>query len=39
MQTISSGESVFLGIDLEPGVEYTAIDFTTGSQETFTAGV
>lgn len=39
MQTISAGESVFLGIDLEPGVEYTAIDFTTGSQEVFTAGV
>jgi len=39
MQTISAGESVFLGIDLEPGVEYTAIDFTTGSQQVFTAGV
>jgi hypothetical protein len=39
MHTISAGESVFLGIDLEPGVEYTAIDFTTGSQQVFTAGV
>jgi hypothetical protein len=39
MQTISAGESVLLGIDLEPGVEYTAIDFTTGSQEVFTPGL
>jgi hypothetical protein len=38
MQTISAGESVFLGIDLEPDVEYTALDFTTDSQQTFTAG-
>jgi plastocyanin len=37
MQTIPAGESVFLTIDLEPGVEYTAIDFTTESIETFTA--
>jgi hypothetical protein len=36
MQTIPEGESVFLTIDLEPGVEYTAIDFTTESMETFT---
>ena len=36
MQTIPAGESVFLTIDLEPGVEYTAIDFTTKSTETFT---
>jgi hypothetical protein len=36
MQTIPAGESVFLTIDLQPGVEYTALDFTTGSKETFT---
>lgn len=36
MQTIPAGESVFLTIDLEPGVQYTAIDFTTESKETFT---
>jgi len=36
MQTIPEGESVFLTIDLEPGVEYTALDFTTESMETFT---
>lgn len=36
MQTIPSGESVFLTIDLEPGVEYTALDFQTNSMETFT---
>jgi hypothetical protein len=36
MQTIPAGESVFLTVDLEPGVQYTAIDFTTESQETFT---
>lgn len=36
MQTISEGESVFLTIDLEPGVEYTALDFTTSSRETLT---
>jgi hypothetical protein len=36
MQTIPAGDSVFLTIDLEPGVEYTAIDFTTESIETFT---
>jgi hypothetical protein len=34
MQTIPEGESVFLTIDLEPGVEYTALDFTTSSRET-----
>ena len=36
MQTIPAGESVFLTIDLEPGVEYAALDFTTKSKETFT---
>jgi hypothetical protein len=36
MQTIPSGESVFFTIDLEPGVEYTALDFSTNSTETFT---
>jgi hypothetical protein len=36
MQTIPAGKSVFLTIDLEPGVQYTALDFTTGSKETFT---
>lgn len=36
MQTIPAGESVFLTIDLEPGVEYTALDFATNSRETFT---
>jgi uncharacterized cupredoxin-like copper-binding protein len=36
MQTIPAGESVFLTIDLEPGVQYTALDFTTESRETFT---
>ena len=36
MQTIPEGESVFLAIDLEPGVDYTALDFTTNSRETFT---
>jgi len=36
MQTIPSGESVFLTIDLEPGVEYTAVDFSTNSRMTFT---
>jgi hypothetical protein len=35
MQTIPAGESVFLGIDLDPGVDYTAVDFTTNSRETF----
>lgn len=35
MQTIPEGESVFLTIDLEPGVEYTALDFTTKSTEAF----
>jgi uncharacterized cupredoxin-like copper-binding protein len=35
MQTIPAGESVFLTIELEPDVEYTALDFTTRSQETF----
>lgn len=35
MQTIPAGESVFLTIDLEPGVDYTAVDFTTNSRETF----
>jgi plastocyanin len=36
MQTIPSGESVFLTIDIEPGVEYTALDFQTNSRVTFT---
>jgi len=36
MQTIPQGESVFLTINLEPTVEYTALDFTTNSRETFT---
>jgi hypothetical protein len=36
MQTIPEGESVFLAIELEPGVDYTALDFTTNSRETFT---
>lgn len=36
MQTIPAGESVFLTIDLEPGVQYTALDFTTRSSERFT---
>ena len=36
MQTIPAGESVFLSIDFEPAVEYTALDFTTNSRETFT---
>jgi hypothetical protein len=36
MQTIPASESVFLTIDLEPAVEYTALDFTTNSRETFT---
>jgi hypothetical protein len=36
MQTIPAGESVFLTIDLDPGVEYTAHDFSTRSMETFT---
>jgi len=35
MQTIPAGESVFLTIDLEPGVQYTALDFSTKSTETF----
>jgi hypothetical protein len=37
MQTIAAGESVFLTIEFEPDVEYTAIDFTTESIETFAA--
>jgi hypothetical protein len=37
MQTIPAGESVFLTIEFEPDVEYTAIDFTTESIETFAA--
>jgi hypothetical protein len=37
MQTIPAGESVFLTIDLELGVQYTALDFTTKSRERFTA--
>jgi len=36
MQTIPASESVFLSIDLEPPVEYSALDFTTNSRETFT---
>jgi uncharacterized cupredoxin-like copper-binding protein len=35
MQTIPAGESVFFTIDLQAGVEYTALDFTTKSRETF----
>ena len=35
MQTIPEDESVFLSIDFEPAVEYTALDFTTNSRETF----
>lgn len=35
MQTIPAGESVFLTVDLEPGVEYTALDFTTRAEEAF----
>jgi plastocyanin len=37
MQTIPSGESVLLTLDLEAGVEYTALDFSTRSRETFEA--
>jgi hypothetical protein len=37
MQTIPAGRSVFLTLDLEAGVEYTALDFSTKSRETFTA--
>jgi len=36
MQTIRAGESVILRINVEPAVEYTALDFTTNSRETFT---
>jgi hypothetical protein len=36
MQTIPAGESVFLTIALESGVEYTAIDFSTNTKEAFT---
>jgi len=36
MQTIPASETVFLRIDLEPAVEYTALDFNTNSRETFT---
>jgi plastocyanin len=36
MQTIPAGESVFLTVDLEPGVQYTALDFSTNSTERFT---
>lgn len=36
MQTIPAGESVLLTIEIEPRVEYTALDFTTNSKETFT---
>jgi hypothetical protein len=36
MQTIPSGESVFLTIDLGQGVKYTAVDFSTNSRVTFT---
>lgn len=35
-QTNREGESVFLTIDLEPGVEYTAPDCRTNLRETFT---
>lgn len=34
--TIPAGEWVFLTIELEPGVEYTALDCSTKSMETFT---
>lgn len=37
MQTIPAGSSVFLTVDLDPGVEYTALDFTGRHRETFTA--
>lgn len=37
MQTIPAGSSVFLTVDLDPGVEYTALDFTGDHMETFTA--
>jgi hypothetical protein len=37
MQTIAAGESVVLTIEFEADVEYTAIDFTTESIETFAA--
>ncbi|MGH2659080.1 MAG: hypothetical protein ACRDHS_05270 [Actinomycetota bacterium] len=36
MQTIPPGASVFLTIEFEPGVEYTAADFAGGHMETFT---
>jgi len=36
MQTIPSRDSVFLTIDLEPGVKYTAVDFSTNLSVTFT---
>jgi uncharacterized cupredoxin-like copper-binding protein len=36
MQTIPAGESVYLTVELEPGVEYTALDFSSDSQKTFT---
>lgn len=36
MQTIPAGSSVFLTVDLDPGVEYTALDFTGDHTETFT---
>ena len=37
MQTIPAGLSVFLTVEFEPGVEYTALDFTGDHRETFTA--
>jgi hypothetical protein len=37
MQTIPAGLSVFLTVDLDPGVEYTALDFTSDHRESFTA--
>lgn len=35
IQTIPAGESVFLTVDLETDVEYSALDFTTNTRETF----
>jgi len=37
MQTIPAGSSVFLTVELDLGVEYTALDFTGDHMETFTA--
>ena len=35
IQTLPAGESVFLTVDLESDVEYSALDFTTNTRETF----